>query len=606
MTNQTPRPLLPHLRLDDLLAELQSRLQTVLDTRDRTHALLEAVVAIGGHLELEVVLRRIVEAAVELVSARYGALGVVGEGGRLVEFVPVGLDESQIAAIDHWPEGRGLLGKLITDPRPLRLPDIAAHPDSSGFPDGHPPMRSFLGVPVRIRDEVYGNLYLTEKQGGTDFDEEDEALAKALAAAAGVAIENARLYAEARRQQQWLRANAEVTQRLLSEAAPAEVLALVTQHALEISGADLVALALPAGNREQLVIEHASGQGAADALGLALPTQGSASGIVMATGKPLRRGELQRPTSGWRPWPASIWRLGPAVLFPLGPAGDVRGVLTAGRHQGALPLSPAAVEMVTTFAAQAGIGLELAEHRRDVQRLALFEDRDRIARDLHDLVIQRLFATGMSLQGATALMRDPEGARRVEQAVDALDETIRDIRSAIFSLQSRGQDEPLGVRGRILAVVEEMTAPLGFAPALRMAGPIDTQVPDHVADQLLAALREALANVAKHAQASRVDVTVEAGPDLVLMVRDNGVGLTETTRRSGLANLADRAGELGGTLRTAAAEAAAPSWNGGFRCALSDRGAPVLNLPGLQRPGRHRPRPASGAPSRAWRTATDT
>ena len=201
MESQGSRPLLPQLRLDDLLAELQSRLQTILDTRDRTHALLEAVVAIGGHLELEAVLRQIVEAAAELVSARYGALGVVGEGGRLVEFVPVGLDESQIAGIAHWPEGRGLLGKLITDPRPLWLSDIAAHPESSGFPDGHPPMRSFLGVPVRIRDQVYGNLYLTEKQGGADFDEEDQALAQALAAAAGVAIENARLYAEARRQQ---------------------------------------------------------------------------------------------------------------------------------------------------------------------------------------------------------------------------------------------------------------------------------------------------------------------------------------------------------------------------------------------------------------------
>jgi GAF domain-containing protein len=196
-----PGPLLPHLRLDELLAELQTRLQAVLDARDRTHALLEAVVAIGGHLELEVVLRRIVEAAVELVSARYGALGVIGEGGTLVEFVPVGLDESQIAGIAHWPEGRGLLGKLITDPRPLRMPDIAAHPESSGFPEGHPPMRSFLGVPVRIRDEVYGNLYLTEKQGGAEFDDEDQALVQALAAAAGVAIENARLYSEARRQQ---------------------------------------------------------------------------------------------------------------------------------------------------------------------------------------------------------------------------------------------------------------------------------------------------------------------------------------------------------------------------------------------------------------------
>src|SRR6266516_4238880 len=278
--------LLPHLKLDDLLVELQSRLQAILDTRDRTQALLEAVVAVGSHLELEVVLRQIVEAAVELVSARYGALGVVGEGGRLAEFVPVGLDESQIARIHHWPEGRGLLGELITNPRPLRLGDLTTDPRSSGFPDGHPPMRSFLGVPVRIRDEVYGNLYLTEKQGG-DFDEEDEALVQALAAAAGVAIENARLYAEARRQQQWLRANAEVTRRLLSGDEPGQVLALVAQQALEMSGADLVVLSLPTGDRGRLVIEHACGDGAAGALGLVLPAKGSASGIVMASGKPL-------------------------------------------------------------------------------------------------------------------------------------------------------------------------------------------------------------------------------------------------------------------------------------------------------------------------------
>ena len=368
MENQAPRPLLPQLRLDDLLAELQVRLQAVLDTRDRAYALIEAVVAVGSQLDLEMVLRQIVEAATTLVSARYGALGVVGEGGRLTEFVPVGLDEAQIGAIDHWPEGRGVLGKLITDPRPLRLADIAAHPDSSGFPDGHPAMRSFLGVPVRIRDEVYGNLYLTEKQGGGEFDEDDEALVVALAAAAGVAIENARLYAEARRQQQWLRANAEVTRRLLSEDEPDAVLDLVAQHALEMSGADLVVLALPTGRRDQLLIEHACGDGAAQARGLVLPAHGSASGVVMASGKPLIVDDFSND-----PRVAAVARehmpLGPAILVPLGPAGNVRGVLTAGRHQGALPLLPPAVEMMITFAAQAGIGLELAEHRRDSQRI---------------------------------------------------------------------------------------------------------------------------------------------------------------------------------------------------------------------------------------------
>jgi signal transduction histidine kinase len=550
--SQDSRPVLPSLRLDDLLAELHLRLQAVLDTRDRTHALLEAVVGVGSQLELEVVLRQIVEAAVELVSARYGALGVIGEGGRLAEFVPVGLDESGIARIHHWPEGRGLLGELITNPRPLRLHDLTADPRSSGFPDGHPPMRSFLGVPVRIRDEVYGNLYLTEKRGG-DFDEEDEALVQALAAAAGVAIENARLYAEARRQQQWLRAIAEVTQRLLSGDPRTEVLDLVTSQALGISGADLVVLALPAGDGKQLVVEHACGDGAAEALGLVLPAERSASGIVMASGKPLAVDDFSSDARV-----AQVARehmpLGPAVLVPLGPGGDVRGVLTAGRHQGALPLPPAAVDMLITFAAQAGIGLELAEHRSDTQRLALFEDRDRIARELHDRVIQRLFATGMSLQGTTAMMSDPEIMQRVEKAVDALDETIRDIRSAIFSLQSRGEAEQPAVRGRILEVVEEMTDSLGYPPGLRMAGQLDTRVPAPFAGQLLAALREALANAAKHAEASRVDITVEAGADLVLNVRDNGVGLGEPTRRSGLANLAERAAELGGTMRATTAE----------------------------------------------------
>ena len=333
MDHPGAHPLVPQLRLDELLAELQARLQNILATRDRTHALLEAVVAVGGHLDLEVVLRQIVEAAVSLLGARYGALGVIGEGGTLVEFVPVGLDEQEIAKIDHWPEGRGLLGELISHPDTVRLPSIAADPRSVGFPEGHPPMRSFLGTPVRIRGEVYGNLYLTEKRGGAEFDEEDEALLVALAAAAGVAIENARLYADARRQQQWLRANAEVTQRLLSEDELRDVLALVTRLALEMAGADLVVLALPAGGGEQLVIEHAVGAGSDEALGLVLPVHGSASGMVMASGKPLALDDFSDDERVARVAREQLG-LGPAVLVPLGSAGNVRGVLTAGRHRG--------------------------------------------------------------------------------------------------------------------------------------------------------------------------------------------------------------------------------------------------------------------------------
>jgi signal transduction histidine kinase len=542
------RMSLPQLRLDDLLAELQVRLAAVVKTRDRMHALLEAVVAVGSNLELEVVLRQIVEAAVTLVNAKYGALGVIGEGGRLAEFVPVGLDEDEIARIHHWPEGRGVLGELITNPEPLRLPDMSAHPRSFGFPEGHPPMKTFLGAPVRIRDEVFGNLYLTEKEGGAQFDDEDEAVLVALGAAAGVAIGNARLYEEARRQQRWLRASSDVTQRLLSGASTDDVLAAVTAQALEISGADLAVLALPAGNGTQLVFEHAAGEGADEAVGMVLPVASSVSGTVLSTGKPL----ILEDFSGDQRVAAEAREhlgLGPAAVVPLGAPGNVRGSLTAGRRRGSMPLPPPAVEMLISFAAQAGVGLELARRREDVQRLAVFEDRDRIARDLHDLVIQRLYATGMSLESVSARLGDSDNGQRISSAVDALDETIREIRSAIFSLHSRPADDEASLRARILEVIEGATVALGFAPEVRMSGRMDDGIPADVGDHLLGALREALSNAARHAQASKVEVTVEAGPELILVVRDDGTGIKNSGRRSGLANLADRASLLGGTMR---------------------------------------------------------
>jgi signal transduction histidine kinase len=552
---------LPHLHLDDLLAELQARLQAVLATRDRVHALLEAVVAVGSQLDLETVLRQIVEAAIGLVNARYGALGVIGESGKMAEFVPVGLDEDEIARIHHWPEGRGLLGLLISDPRPLRMTDIARHPGSVGFPAGHPPMRSFLGVPVRIRQEIFGNLYLTEKANGAQFDEEDEVVVIALAAAAGVAIENARLYEESRRGQRWLQASAEITRTLLSGAGTDEVLDLVTQQVLQMSGADLAVLALPDGEHRELVIRHAAGEDAIKTQGLALP-DASLSAEVLATGEAVT---VEHFSQDERVTPEARERmpLGPAVVFPLGGPGKVRGVLTVGRRPGSMPLSHAASEMVGSFAAQAGVALELADIRRDAEQLNVLQDRERIARDLHDLVIQRLYATGMSLQGAMPLIARPEVAERVSRAVDAMDETIGEIRSAIFELQARPDLKQPAVRARILAVIEEMTGPLGFSPSLSLTGDLDTRVPDYVAEHLFGALREALANAARHAGASRVEVTVEAGADLILVVSDNGVGMRASTRRSGLANLARRAEDLGGTMTAGQAGPAGPDGSRG-------------------------------------------
>ncbi|HET7018387.1 MAG TPA: GAF domain-containing protein [Streptosporangiaceae bacterium] len=464
-------------------------------------ALLEAVMGIGSDLELESVLRRITEAAVQLVDARYGALGVIGEDGKLAEFIAIGLDETEIGAVHHWPEGKGLLGE-----------------------------RTFVGAPVQIRDTVYGSLYLTDKRTGQPFDEDDEALVVALAAAAGAAVDKARLYADARRRQRWLQAVAEVTRRLLSDAGTPEILSLITDLALELAGADLAVLALPArsgpSSGGDLIIEYASGGNAEMAIGLVLPAGASVSAA---------RERLN---------------LGPATVIPLGPPGSVRGVLTAGRRPGSRPLSPDAINMITTFAAQAGIGLELAGHRKDAERVAVFADRDRIARQLHDLVIQRLFATGMSLQAATAMMTDGPATARITHAVDALDDTIKDIRSSIFMLHNHAAPEtPASLRIQIMTITDEITSALGFTPSLRLDGSLDTEVAVSIGNDMLIALREALSNVAKHAQASRVDVTVTAHTELVLVVQDNGQGISQDGRRSGLANLKHRAQALGGRLQ---------------------------------------------------------
>ncbi len=542
-----PQPLLPSLRLDELLDELQVRLQAVLSTRDRVYSLLEAVVAVGSSLELEVLLRSIVETAVSLVDARYGAMGVIGEGNRLAEFIPVGLSTAEIEAIHHWPEGKGLLGLLVSEPRPLRLADIKDHPASFGFPQGHPPMKSFLGAPIRIRGEVYGNLYLTEKQGGGQFDTEDEAVLVALAAAAGVAIENARLYEEARRQQRWLSATAEVTSHLLSGAEPGEALAMITEKALEMTGAEIVMVSLPMPDGHHVRVEHAAGTGADQARGLVVPLENSVTARVISNGERISIPDYQAEEQVSEQAKARL-PIGPLEVVPLGAPGKVRGVLSAGRRPGAMPLSPAAAGMLATFAAQAAIGLELAEHRRQAEQMAVFEDRDRIAKDLHDLVIQRLYATGMSLQGVTSMIKVPEVADRISRSVDALDETIREIRSAIFALQTHPDAQPAALRARILFVAQEMTSALGFAPSLQLDGALDTMVPDEITEHLLTALRESLSNAARHAGATQVDVTITVNHHLVLSVRDNGVGIAQGGRRSGLRNLEQRAAGLGGSL----------------------------------------------------------
>jgi len=537
--------ILPQLQLDDLLSELQSRLEAARSTRDRVHALLEAVVSIGSELDLESVLRRITEAATTLVDARYGALGVIGEEGEhLVQFVTVGVSDEEIEAIGHWPHGHGILGLLIREPRSLRLPDLGHHPASSGFPSNHPPMRTFLGVPIRVRDEVFGNLYLTEKAGGGQFEEEDEVVVIALATAAGVAIENARLYQETRRRERWLEASAEISTALLSGTDPHEVTILVAQRAQEIAEADLATVALVDEGSRQFVVEAARGEGADHVEGLRVPLEHSVAGPVYTDGTSLRLVDGEKATREAN-LPTRM-PIGPLLVVPLGLGSSARGVLSVVNPPGGALFSEGTQRLLEAFAGQAAVALELAERRRDAERLVLLEDRDRIAKDLHDTVIQRLFATAMGLMAAIKITQKREVAVRVQRAVDDLDDTIRQIRSSIFALQGPETDET-SLRSRVHALADRAAEHLGFAPSVRLDGLLDTSVDEEIGEQLLAVVREALSNVARHAHATETSLNIDVGDDVTVRVQDNGVGITEGGRRSGLRNMEARAEDLGGT-----------------------------------------------------------
>jgi signal transduction histidine kinase len=376
-----------------------------------------------------------------------------------------------------------------------------------------------------------------------------------------VAVENSRLYEAARRQQRWIQASAEVTTRLLSGSEPGEVLADITRQARELSEADLAVLALPDEEGRRLTITYADGDGADATRGLVLPAGESLSGRVLSTGEPLTATDFAADERASKAARGAMSQIGPAVVFPLGAPGNVRGVLTVGRRHGALPFPQAQADVVASFAAQAGVALELAASRAEGERLSLYQDRDRIARDLHDLVIQRLYATGMSLEGTMPMITRPEVASRITNAVDAMDETIKDIRATIFALQAHDATGQPYLRGDIVVLVEEMTPLLGFAPSLRLGAGLSAPVSPELAGQVLAALREALSNAARHADARQVEVTVDVDPEgmLTVLVIDDGAGMPAGAHRSGLRNLAERAEDLGGTLRLGPAYPTAPT-----------------------------------------------
>ncbi|MGW3741332.1 sensor histidine kinase [Streptomyces sp. NPDC005146] len=516
----------------------------------RVPQLLEAMRSVGTGLELHSTLDRICETAAEITQADYAAIGVADEGGKgLSDFLTHGVSTEVEAAIGHRPDGhRGLLGALLHDPAPVKLADLTADPRFAGFPPGHPPMRTFLGVPIRVQGEIFGNLYLAEKDGGGEFTDYDLHMVRVLATEAGIAIGNARLYEAARQRERWIDGSVAVTTALLSGGDADDALAVVAEQArhLAASAAGIVLLPAEGGGLEVVAV---SADEPSAALGVII---GPESPVVAK----LLAGEAvftDDSATDFRMVTSLAHRFGPSMLLPLHSGGRVLGALATPRARGDRPFTETERTLATQFASQAALALMMAEAQRDRERLAVYEDRDRIARDLHDLVIQRLFATGMMLESAQRRSLVPEVQTGVGRAVDELDVTIQEIRTAIFALQQEPAEAPSGLRIRILREINMAAVPLGFKPAHRFLGPVDSLVGELTSKNLIAALREALSNAFRHAGASRIDVVVDAtvtlpdGRDAVrLSVSDDGVGIPEGGRRSGLRNLARRAESLGG------------------------------------------------------------
>lgn len=524
--------------------------------------LLHAAVSLGSDLDLPTVLQRFVQASADLTGARYAAINILDAQGRSTTFVHTGIDAALAALLGHPPHAIGVLA-AIPPHGTLRLDDITTFPTFKGYPPHHPHMRSFLGTAVRVRDRVFGYLYLSEKPGG--FTDDDDNAVRTLAAAAAVAIQNAQLYAEAERRERWLQASQQITTMLLSGADEEEVLAHVAAASREVANADTAALVLPSLGGS-LVMEIVDGVGAEDLLGTVMPADGRAH-TVLRDGNGLVVDSLSR-SRAMRV--AAMRQFGPALYAPLHADGRGIGVLVLMRVVGSPPFEPGDLATAESYAAQAAIALVLAEARHAQDVAALLDERERIARDLHDLAIQQLFATGMQLETVrrrAARGVDPaELTGIVDDALDNVDSSVRQIRSIVHALRDPDAAAPLAERLRREASLARTG--LGFAPSLlitvdgRVLGSaeahdgdgaaLDDRVDEDMADDIVAVVREGLANAARHARSHSVAVRVAlqgrgALGRVRVEVEDDGSGLPAgRERRSGTDNLAARARRHGG------------------------------------------------------------
>ena len=539
---------LSRTRMRELLVEVEERTEEIVGTtRERMDALLNAVMAVSSGLDLAETLRQIVDAARELVGARYGALGVLGSGGMLSQFVHAGIDDEERELIGPLPTGHGLLGVVIEEVKPLRLEDLSQHPMSAGFPAHHPPMKSFLGAAVRARGEVFGRLYLTEKRSGAPFTDDDEIVVHALAAAAGVAIDNARLYEQSRRRELWLEATSEVTTELLIGTDTDAALQLIAGRARELTGSDYTLIALPEdqetadGEVTDLTVVVSAGETTDLIDGLRIPIAGSTSGAVFTDHIPRNVSHL-----GFDLATGLTVEFGPALVMPLGADDAMAGVLLAIRKPASPDFGENELQLVATFADQAALALQRARRSSALRELEVLADRDRIARELHDHVIAQLFAIGLGLHGTQRRAKSPAVAARIAEHIEQLNAVITEIRTAVFDLHTIVTPETPRLGGILTNIVDEITADTELHTSVGFSGRVDIVSAD-LAQQAQAVLREAVSNTVRHAAATELGVTITVGVDLVLDVTDNGIGIPDTVARSGLYNLASRAAVAGGT-----------------------------------------------------------
>ncbi|WP_280248208.1 GAF domain-containing sensor histidine kinase, partial [Nocardia abscessus] len=539
------RDTLSHLRLRELLGEVKDRVEQIIDARDRMDGLIEAMLTVTSELDLDRTLRTIVHTAISLVDARYGALGVRGHDQQLTQFIYQGIDEPTREQIGDLPQGHGVLGLLFSQPTPIRLDNLADHPSSVGFPAHHPPMRTFLGVPVRIRDEVFGNLYLTEKAGGQPFTEDDEVIVRALAAAAGIAIDNAHLYESARTRQAWIEATRDITTEFLAATAPEQVLTHLVDHTCRLTGSERTYLAVvpdsegPPEEITELLITHTAGTRNGQRL-VKLPSGDSTITTAIRSHAPQRLDDARRADLG-KIFPDT----GPALVLPMQTPDSTLGVLIALRSVESAPYNNETLALTAAFTDQAALAMQLADAQQQVRELDILSDRDRIARDLHDHVIQRLFAIGLSLQGTVPRTRVPEVRERITDAINDLQEVVQEIRTSIFDLHG-GTGDSGRVRQRIEEAIRQQTAASDIRTSVRIAGPLSVIDPE-LADHAEAVIREAVSNTIRHSGADTVTVEITVADDLTILIEDNGRGLPDDITPSGLTNLAQRAEQASGT-----------------------------------------------------------